>query len=98
MGRVTTDLESAKARVLIAMASSNRSTLANVIGRNAFPEVDFKNKQGAAFASAKLRRELMDAGLIRLDGMGDGYILSKNGRAFVHDIDSTIYGQKRPKH
>ena len=63
-----TDAATAKRNVLAFLVDARRHqspvTRKSTLGRAAFPGYAFKQPQGAAFAVAKLARELMDEGLM----------------------------------
>lgn len=66
-----TSAQEAKRHILVFLSKhgtdSNRLAAKSVIGRVAYPGYDFKSPQGAAFAVAKIVRELEDDGLVRYE-------------------------------
>ena len=83
-----TSADQAKRNILVYLATgypANRHPARkSVLGRVAFPGYDFKKPQGAAFAVAKLVRELEQDGLITHSVMGErGNIITEKGMAFL---------------
>lgn len=82
-----TPAEAAKRNILTHLARVSRDhrnpSAKAVIGKAAFPEYDFKRPQGAAFAVAKLVRELEDDGLVchAVNDCSRGYYISAKGLA-----------------
>lgn len=86
-----TDAATAKANVLRFLADQPLGALMGKasLGFAAFPDYNFQRPQGAAFAVAKIVRELDDAGLVRynrrevLDSVWWGWVITEKGRATV---------------
>ncbi len=65
-----TDADVARANVLRHLSECQYPIPKSSLGYAAFPGYRFKAPQGAAFAVAKIARELQDDGLIRLELRG----------------------------
>lgn len=60
-----TSADDAKRNILLGLLESNHGTNKSGLGYLAYPDYSFKAPQGAAFAVAKIARQLEDSKLIR---------------------------------
>lgn len=88
-----TDADKAKVNILRHLATyPSTGFLKSNLGRVAFPDYDFKRPQGAAFAVAKIVRELDDKGFVRLSE--HHWYITRKGLDFINGVQP---GQS-PKH
>lgn len=85
-----TTAQEAKSNSLRSLAALRADTLANKssLGYAAFPGYSFKAPQGAAFAAARLVRELKDEKLVRWISTSEpysryGYMITPKGREWL---------------
>lgn len=76
-----TTLAEARRRCLAALARSGSSIRSAGMGKIGFPEVRFRTLQGAAFASAKLRHQMLNDGVIAPHHVDGEYRITEKGRA-----------------
>lgn len=78
-----TSASDAKANILRGMLKHSGLYSKSALGRTAFPDYDFRKPQGAAFAVAKIVREMEGDGLVHFVVgimVGRGYGLTTKGR------------------
>lgn len=100
-----TSADDAKRNILLGLLKSKHGTNKSGMGYMAYPDYNFKAPQGAAFAVAKIARQLEDAKLIYThhkyhgnEYMGYSILLTATGREQAEKMESTPPSQdsKRP--
>jgi hypothetical protein len=85
-----TDADTVKLNILAHLEKHGRNGetlfIKSNLGYAGFPDYDFKAPQGAAFAVARIVREMEDDGLVHYHVRGDinwGYAITVKGREFL---------------
>lgn len=80
MSELTVPMAEARLRCLVFLVQPGSSLRAAGFGRMAFPLARFRTAQGAAFASAKLRHQMLGDGVIRPHwGVRGEYVIAARG-------------------